>query len=226
MSNYLINILTTGSYSDRQESILKTWLNQISNYVFYTDNVNNIGNQISVTDKTSYEYCGLKQINRFKQIIKKKEYLNYDFFIFCDDDTVLNIKNINLLIKNLDINFVYGCVGNTWTPDNSLYYCSGGAGFIVPSKIFKNLKKQPFLYPYDDEKHHHMFGWSDVQAGLFFRDNNFKCINVDGFYYSEPKEFNIDEKNPENFDKIKEAYSFHYIRTHEQRKVITDIFNN
>lgn len=222
----LINILTTNSLKDRQKSILDTWLHGYSDYVFYTDQVNNNGNQISVTDKSSYEYCGLKQINRFKQILSNKEYLNYDFFLFCDDDTVVNIKNILKLIQTLDVNFIHGHVLNgSWDYDKNLKYCSGGAGFIVPSNLLKLVKKQPILYPYDDGIFHPMFGWSDVQSGLFFRDNNFICKNLPKFYYDQPQKFNLNENDPNNHEEIKQSYTFHYIKTHEQRQKITQIFN-
>ena len=223
MKKLLINILTTYKYEDIQKSILNTWLKNYNEYVFYTDKINNIGNQISVTDKSSYEYCGLKQINRFKQIIDRKEYLNYDFFLFCDDDTVVNTKKLLKFVEDADTNYIYGCVGNTWTVDKNLFYCSGGAGFLVSAQIFKNYIKYPFLYPHDDGEHHHMYGYSDVQAGLFFRDNNFKCKNIEGFYSGPPDGFGI--KN-DDYEKIKNSYTFHHIKTNEQREKISNIFNN
>lgn len=226
MKSLHINILTTKKYSDIQTSILNTWLKNINDYIFYTDEINDIGNQTSCSHKSSYEYCGIKQLNRFKQIIDNKEYLKYDFFLFCDDDTVINIKKIINLIQILDDNYVYGCRANTWTIDPTLYYCSGGAGFLVPSKLFKNLKIYPYQYPFNDEKVYHLYGYSDVQAGLFFRDNDYECKNIDGFYYSQPKDFYLDENNPNDKEKIKNAYSFHYIKNHEQRKLITQIFND
>jgi hypothetical protein len=61
---------------------------------------------------------------------------------------------------------------------------------------------------------------------LFFRDNQFVCKNISGFYYDQPTIFSIDENNINDYEKIKNAYTFHYIKTHEQREKITKIFNS
>jgi hypothetical protein len=219
--------MTTGNYRDRQKSIHETWLNGYNNYVFYTDTVTDIGNQVSVTTKNSYEYCGLKQINEFKRILTSGLFDFYDYFFFCDDDTVVNIKKLKQFIQTADPNYIYGWNSTgSWPIDTDLKYCSGGAGFLVSSEIFKNIKIYPQLYPNGDDMHVKMYEFSDVQAGLFFRDNNIKYKFIDGFYYDVPSVFGFDENTKEGIEKIKNSYSFHFVRTHELRQKLFNIFND
>jgi len=218
--------MTTKNYCDRQNSILQTWLKGFEDYVFYTDIVNDIGKQVSVTSKSSYEYCGLKQINEFKRILNQNLFDFYDYFLFCDDDTVVNIKKIQQLIQNLDPNYVYGWNSTgSWPVDPDLNYCSGGAGFLVSSNIFKNIKIFPKLYPNGDDLHVKMYEFSDVQAGLFFRDNKINYKFIEGFYYDVPKTFGFDITTEEGREKIKNSYTFHFGRTDELRSLISNIFN-
>jgi hypothetical protein len=214
MLNLSINILTTGNNKDRQQSILNTWLKNNTDYVFYTDFDTGVGNQIEHTTNTSVDSGGEKHILEIQRIIREKLYEKYEWFYFCDDDTVPNIKLLKTFLLSAEKNKVYGAVGNTWAEDYSLFYLSGGAGYIVHSDIFKNK-------PYPRLKR---IIWSDVQFGLWLREQNIIPIHINEFKWDHPSIFGLNINDPNDHEKIKSYISFHYIKNNNDRELITNIF--
>lgn len=214
MSNISIHIITTYSNKDRQESILNTWLKNHDQYVFYTDFDSGIGNQIELTTNTQIDSGGEKHILEIQRIIREKLFNKHEWFYFCDDDTIVNMNKLYKFCEHVEKNKVYGAVGNTWPEDRSLFYLSGGAGYLVHSDIFKN-KNYPRLK---------RIIWGDVQFGIWLKEQNIKPIHVDEFKWDHPKQFNLDINNSADYDMIKSNISFHYIKTNTDREIINNIF--
>jgi hypothetical protein len=216
MSDLSIHLITTKANANRQQSILDTWLKNYFNYVFYTDFDSGVGNQIELTTNTKVDSGGEKHILEIQRIMREKLYDINEWFYFCDDDTVLNLNLIFNFIKNAEKNKVYGAIGNTWQEDTSLFYASGGAGYLVHCDIFKN-KSYPRLKS---------ITWGDVQFGLWMRENNIIPVHMDEFKWDEPHIFGLNINNIEHKKTIKNYFSFHYIKNNETRKILTDIFEN
>ena len=196
-------ILTTHKYKDRQESILKTWLSYTNwLYLFYTDKSTGI-NQLECTDNDSY-YSGAIKLLSCLNYLKDSEFHNSTWILFCDDDTVPNIKLINSILPSLDTNIVYGKAINCFTDMPDLVYPSGGAGFLVNIKKIKTSKVDfNILYK---------TFYSDVAFGLWMTQNNIKLINDDRFNMDCPELIS------------KEALTYHYVKDHQTREKITKIF--
>jgi len=194
---------------DRQLSILNTWGKEVVNLCFYTDFNTNIGNQICLTNNDTYSSGAEKQVLEIHRIRKDTNLLdNFKWFFFCDDDTFVNYKNLVTYCENLDDTKCYGHIGNSFMPDLTLNYFSGGAGFLIPSKILKNNKDIIF---YKD------IIWGDVHVGLWLRQNGITLINEGRLNNNTPEEVGKTSKNI-----IKNQISFHYIKTFEKMKELFD----
>jgi hypothetical protein len=215
MRDLSIHIITTYSNKDRQQSVLNTWLANNNDYVFYTDFSSDVGNQIELTTNNRVDSGGEKHILEIQRIFREKLYEKYNWFYFCDDDTVPNLKLLNELLKTLDKNKVYGAVGNTWAEDPSLYYLSGGAGYLVHNEIFKN-RSHPRLKS---------IIWGDVQFGLWLREQNIVPVHLNGFKWDHPSIFGMNIHDVSQHEIIKSYLSFHYIKDNNDRQLITNIFN-
>lgn len=215
MDNLSIHLITTGSNKDRQQSVLDTWLKNHDDYVFYTDFDSSIGNQVELTTNTAVDSGGEKHILEIQRIMREKLFERYEWFYFCDDDTVPNLKLMKTFLSSAEKNKVYGAVGNTWAEDLTLFYLSGGAGYIVHSDIFKNR-----MYPRLKR-----IVWGDVQFGLWLREQNITPVHVNEFKWDHPSIFGMDINNPNDHEKIKSHLSFHYIKNNTDRQIITNIFN-
>lgn len=194
-------ILTTHKNKDRQQSILNTWGKEIV-HLFYTDQSTFLGNQYVVSNNDTYYSGAEKQINILKVI---RDYITDNYWIlFCDDDTVPNLKLMESILPSLDKSKVYGRAINHFTPIPDLVYPSGGAGFLIHMTRIYNTKI--------DESILHKTWYSDVAFGLWMRDNDIEIINDD--------RFNMDL--PEKLDP--NALTYHYVKTHEDRVRVTNLF--
>lgn len=109
----------------------------------------------SYNSPDSYEHCPIKYIRFFKNI-----QLNYDFFLFIDDDTFVNVKKLNKLLNSIKLSYrgplyigytdqlivdyymdllnfdkqlnVYFTTGTLPRSRFGTYFClSGGGGFVL-----------------------------------------------------------------------------------------------
>ena len=203
-----ISILTTHKFKDRQRSILNTWLRNFNDYVFYTDKVTDLGNQISVCDDDSYNSAAIKQVNEINRIKYSNLIDEYDWFFFCDDDTVVNINLLEQFCQNKsNIELCYGKVGDTWP---NLNYFSGGAGFLLKSDLIKSLPKMNFISGAN---------FSDVQVGLWLKSNGVKLTHHSRFNSHDPSFCGKQ-------DEINNQITFHYIKTFDQMNYINEKFKN
>jgi len=203
-----ISVLTTHKFRNRQKNVLDTWMTGFDDYVFYTDKITDVGNQISVCDDNSYDSAAVKQVEELLRIKNSNLVNDYDWFLFCDDDSVININLLKTLCSSefLPIMSV-GKMGNSWR-DGSLWYYSGGAGFLIRSELIKNCS---------DIKFTPEANFSDVQVGLWLNSNGIKLNHDSRFNSHDPKFVNKENE-------IKNQISFHYIKNYDDMNNITKRF--
>jgi hypothetical protein len=182
-------ILHTHLQKERYDTIVSTWGQNID-YLFYSDKEDL--NTIKVTDRSDYRSAEIKQVNIINNL--PDHFMEYDWYLFCDNDTFVNTKLLFEKIETFDPDIIYGEVIQSWPNDFSLKYLSGGAGFLMSYKILSKIKGK--LIPYNS-------GFSDVTLGLYFRDNELQIENSDYFVSQLPEFFNI--------TKIENHITFHYV---------------
>ena len=187
----------------RYNNVINTWGKDVD-YIFYSDYVNDDKNMIKVSNNTDYNGLEEKIINTIKII--NNDYIHYDWYLFCDDDTFVNVNLLNKEIENFDEKYVYGKIlVDAWSQDYSLIFCSGGGGTLIHKnnliKLGSNLK-------------YNNIGVADVSLGMNLRDSQIKIINSELFCCGSPDEQNINESEYKNY------ITFHNIRTEENMKKI------
>lgn len=205
MTKILFCVLHTHHYRDRYNSIMSTW-GKKKDIIFYADyddpKINNI---IKVTNNDSYHSNEEKNINVFK--ILNQQFNNYDWYFFCDDDTFVNTKNLNDLINSeINTDHIHGLVANSWK-DKSLWYCGGGAGYLVSNNILTNYLCDAVNFN---------TGYSDVSVGLNCRKFNIGLSHHEGFNSFPPN----DERNISKVKTVDHAITFHYIKTLQQMQTL------
>jgi hypothetical protein len=210
-----IHILTTSLNRDRHQSILNTWLKDFYDYVFYTDFTSEIGNQVELTTNTEYHSNGEKHILEVNRIVREKIHNDYQWFYFCDDDTVPNISRILDYCRTADRSKVHAWTDTCWAEDPTLLSVSGGAGYLVPSEVFQG-RTPPRLK---------RIVWSDVQFALWLRENGIPLQHNSEFKHNIPSQFGIDISTVEGRNLVREHMSFHYVKNHELRSAIWELYN-
>jgi hypothetical protein len=199
--NFLILILHSYNTRDRLKSILKSW-GKNANILFYADYSDFHERVMQVTKNPNYEAGPEKILNCIKFL--PLEHLNYDWYVFCDDDTFLNLNLLEKTLPSFDKNFVYCDIIKCWDQDPTLEYPSGGAGFAVPNSVFKKLRFQSELY---DTK------WSDVCLGLNFKKLNINMKQEGRFHAHPPHKHNL------KLYEVPNHISFHYIEGENQKRL-------
>jgi len=189
---------------NRYDNVVNTWCNNI-NYIFYSDYVNGDKNMIKTSDNSGYDGLEEKMINIIKII--DNNYRQYDWYLFCDDDTFVNVELLNKKIGNFDEKYVYGQEFHQgWSNDTSLIFCSGGAGTLIHKNNLMKLSS--------NIKNNYVGCASDVSLGMNLRDCQIIIKNSDLFYSDTPESKNISESEYKNY------ITFHNIRTEEDMKKI------
>jgi len=190
--NILYCILHTKHQESRAKNILTTW-GKDQNLLFYSDHEDPEIRCHKVTDQSDYASGQIKQINVFHLLVK--QYSNYDWYFFCDNDTFVNTSKLKHFAETSDIDVVHGNIINCWPQDSSLYYPSGGAGYLVSNRILHQMT----------DVHYNNTEFSDVSIGLNFREKNIILKNNDLFKGQPPAYYNIKDEDVKNY------ITFHYI---------------
>jgi len=213
MINILYCVLHGSVHPDRYNNVINSW-GKDQNLLFYSDTEDPNKNIVKVTDRTDYHSNEEKNVNVFKRIFLDKKFHNYDFYFFCDNDTFVNTRNLEDFLSNKDIdtNKLYGIKANSWPADKSLYYCGGGAGYIMSHSLLFNVFHECKNY---------QTGYSDVSVGLYAREKGIDVINCKYLHSFPPG-------SPYNFpyEKIADQISFHYIKRLEDMLEIEKLITN
>jgi len=225
-NNIKFLVLTCEKYlKTRAESIKNSW-GKDQNINFLSDK--NGQNETVSFDNLSSSYCDMWQ--RYFEYIKKTEIFE-DWIFFADDDTYVNIKNLEKLIRNLDPQETF-YIGkelflsenatdfegrSTGFPLNTLFgegaflplkYASGGAGFLLSKKSFFILQKYFLNCNYPARAYN-----TDVAFGIWMRNCKINIKNNDLFNCSNPKVMNHCK------NEILKSISYHYV----DEKMMLDI---
>ena len=204
MNNILYCILHTKKQEDRYLNIVKTWASDID-YLFYSDHEDITKNIVKMSDRCDYTSAEEKQVNIIHYLINNSNYHKYDWYFFCDNDSYINTKNVNKLLPNLDKNSICGLKANSWPIDPTMFYCGGGAGFIIHRNLLHTLSK--FIKVYNS-------GYSDVTIGLSARSAGIPIKHYDGFNSFPPSYYNMIKSQIDN------QISFHYIKSFSEMNTL------
>jgi hypothetical protein len=229
-----ITITCEKYHNTRVDTIRKTWGNN-QDIWFLSDM--NMGDDIIGYDylQRGYENIWMK----YSELLKKTTSYEYDWYFFTDDDTFVNIDNINDLLKNYNSDDAI-CIGHTGAlnsdgkdmdgnftgfpmssivgkdVDLPLYYVSGGAGFILSRKsmnlvcdYLRSLETHQIPGSYN----------SDVTFGFWLRNSEIRVVDVLGFWWTNPKELNHD------YAKIESSYTYHYVNEKDMNSLYQQIKN-
>jgi hypothetical protein len=214
-------VITCDKYHyTRVNDVRQTW-GDGENLLFLSDG--NVGDDI-----IGYEYLqrGYENIwMKLYEFLKNNSNFDDDWYLFADDDTYVNKKNIITLLNNykpedaicighvgllnsdatdMDGNFT-GFPLQTISGEKTILpirYVSGGAGFILSRTSMKlicdyltNLEYQKVPRSYN----------SDVTFGFWMRNCGILIKDVKGFWWTNPSELNHD------LNQINESFTYHYI---------------
>jgi hypothetical protein len=197
MKKILFLLLSTESYTQRQDNVLNSW-GKNEDLFFYSESENIDRNVIKVCDENDVE---IKQISIFKKI-EKEFYNNYEWYFFGDDDTFVNVKLLKNIIDTFDKTKVIGSdIFGCW---KDLHYPSGGAGFLIHNNLIHN---------FFDSRNFHV-NYSDVTFGLNMKEKNIDISNNDLFRSQRYDFYNIEQKD------VFKYITFHYIHDiHEMEEM-------
>ena len=166
-------IMSSSIFKERVDTLKKTWCKNID-YVIYSDHEDVFENIIKVSDRKDYHSNEEKHINMINSLSNL-----YDWYFFCDDDTFVNTKMTDEILKFADKNYVYGNIINQINnPDNPIFikemipkefvYLEGGAGYLINQFTINKIK--PFI--------NYNTGYADVSFGLNLYYNNVKIKDI------------------------------------------------
>lgn len=215
-------VLTCDKYlSSRVETIKKTW-GYGKNIKFLSDSTSDSSDVIGYNTPQNYDGIFLKFLNFFKHYDFKKS----DYFFFSDDDTFINLKNLDLLDlpsseepfaicrllclnpdgtdiwgnqTGTDVSKIYG--ENTHLP---LYYPSGGSGFILSQSACNSI--QNYL---SNSKDLPKNPFGDITLGFWMRNSNINLIPNKNFWWSTHE--NLMTNTWEKYESDEEVITFHYV---------------
>jgi len=222
MKNVEFIVLTADKYlNTRAESIRKTW-GKGQNLKFLTDSKSDIEDVIGYD--TPLNYLGIQ--DKYQSFFKKYDFTKSDFFFFCDDDTFVNLKNLDnlespdkdnlfaivrLLCLNSDATDMWGNYTGTNVSaikgDRTtlpLYYASGGSGFIISQAGC--LAVQNYLSTCTN------IPWStfgDVSLGFWLRNCKVKLIPNDNLWWDTHEKLLYNKW--EKYESDENVITFHYV---------------
>ncbi len=195
-------ILHTQFHKNRQHFQESTWLGG-KKHIYYSDHED--VNVLKVTDDTSYQSAEVKFVNIFNELPDK--YMS-EWLCFADNDTYINTINLERYTETADKSSIHGQMINSWPNDPSLYYPSGGAGFLIHQSVYIKLRG---LMMFQNS------GYSDVTFGLNLRRLKQSLCDPHLFFSWPPHKYGHNE------DRIREHISYHYINSLEEMSWLTNL---
>lgn len=206
----IFSIISCKNYINTRQAVLKkTWLNGID-YFFSSDC--NTKDNVCFSNLQGHRSAEEKQLKAIRYAWET--YRKYDWFFFCDDDTYINIYNLNTYINGIDAsNNSFGLVfSKELYPLNPIWpyveknfqYYSGGAGFAIRNDLMEKIYNKNFDIN---------TGYSDISVGYLLKGenlNNCHLLNQDNPYHLN-----------HNYDTIKLSISYHYMND----DMINELYN-
>lgn len=194
MKKILYVILHTCKRPERYDGIVNSWGKDVD-FIFYADCNNEEKKIVEVYNDSTYSSNEPKHVGVIKHLIEND--YQYEWFLFCDDDTFVNTKNLENNLHLFDTNKINGSVlKGTWSSDKTLDYCSGGAGYVIHKttlcKISDSIKSTDS-------------GYSDVSLGICCRELNIGLNHNENFKSQNPSYYN------QEIETIKDIFTFHYV---------------
>jgi len=194
MKKILYVILHTCVRPERYDGVVNSW-GQNVDFLFYSDCDHEEKKIVKVCDDSSYSSNEPKHVNVIKYLVENS--YDYEWFLFCDDDTFVNTKNLEDSLHLFDTNKINGSVlRGTWGTDTTLDYCSGGAGYIIHKTLLTSIAESIKTTN---------SGYSDVSLGICCRELGIALKHNDNFKSQNPKFYN------EDMTLINDIFTFHYI---------------
>jgi hypothetical protein len=182
-------------------------------FYFYSDHEDANYNCIKISSLNNYLSNEIKNLRVINFISTHIKMIEYKYFIFCDDDTVLNLQKIDILLKkkNIPVDCVSGnmidCRNDQKNPISKHYpnlcYLSGGAGYIIPREI---LLSKNFNF-----KNYFTF-FADVSVGLNLQKHRIPIHDLVGLNNHRNMSFEISSTS------ISDQLSYHHIKDIEMFK--------
>lgn len=211
MNNALLYcVIHTEKQSDRHNTILNTW-GKNQEIIFYSDHDDPLKHVYKVSNRNDYASGQEKQINIFSFL--KHYFYSYEWYFFCDNDTFVNTNKVINDLSTFDPSRINCCSINHWPNDPSLFYPSGGAGFLIHQSIMSVLWNNT-LTIYDNLE------YGDVSLGLNSKRLNIQLNHNPLFNGMHPSFYGMSL----NTD-IKKFYTFHYIKDFQTMETMHDICN-
>jgi hypothetical protein len=166
-----------------------------------------------------YRSCPDKYIAFFKNLN-----LDYDWFVFIDDDTFVFPLRINKFLSNFNENQnIY--IGNILTHLREMEYMSGGAGFIISKPTYLLIKEFISTSPMSSiqKKYYEQF-YGDVSFGIWVKLINEK-LNIGNKTETETEKKEpirlvhssyFNQNNHNSIEQLKTDITFHYVTTKEK----------
>jgi hypothetical protein len=196
MKNILYCIIHTQHQNNRIKNITNTW-GKNNSVIFYSDHDDSSNNCYKVCERSDYSSGQLKQINVFNLLLN--QFNNYEWYFFCDNDTFVNTTNLDNYIINAERNHIHGEIINTWPQDTTLYYPSGGAGYLMHNSILQNMMN----ISYNNTQ------YGDVSIGINFRNKKIPLKHNNLFKGQLPEFYGL------TYDRISEYMTFHYVTSYD-----------
>jgi hypothetical protein len=193
----LFVILHSQAAQERRRAIKSTWGH--GQDCFFCSDHNEPPDVYQLSNRSDHGSAEIKHTHAFSHLLFLEK--KYEWYFFCDDDTFVNAKLLINDLDRFDQGAIHGQAINCWTGDTSLVYPSGGAGYLMHSKL---LQKMPSIVSIPHT------GYSDVTFGIHLRSSNIALKHNDGFLSQPPSFYNIDDS------KVSSYYTFHYIKTSDE----------
>ena len=164
-------------------------------YISWEDDIKNHIYGWNTAD--DYNACPLKYV----KFIKNMDMEEYDWYIFIDDDTFINVNTIKELLAKYDSN-KYITIGSELIELSNLFYHPGGAGVIMSNTIYKEMREFVRSFP---EEMLLVSEYGDVCLGFWINHIIKEQIGINKFNGTLHK----------GEDELEYFYSFHYLKSKE-----------
>lgn len=203
MKKILYIISHSELHEDRYWNLIKTWAKDVD-HVFYSDHEDKTKHIIKTSNNKSYG-SGEEKLTTMMNILPE-QYLDYDWYMHCDNDTFVNTKKIFELAQSADPKKIHGLIARIEFPQGvPLNYCGGGAGYLMSNEIYHNF--------YRGKSKTYNSNYGDVAIGVIARENNIQFQHHEGFNSFPPSHYGMTDSS-----KIANQYTFHYIHNFDLMK--------